>query len=301
MDKAGILTMVVVVLGMICCILAVRLFQYKSQIKRFTTRIGQRKNREVIRPVEVDIFDKDMVKLAVALNEYTDMQKELMLQLERDREKLKYVIAGISHDFRTPLTAAYGYLQMVKKSGELSERTLEYLGISMEKTLYLKELSDEFFEMSAIEANLGGVELTTVRLEKLLQEGILGQYDWIAQKGLQAEFEIPEQSVCIQSNEHYLKRMLENIFSNMRKYAQSFVRVELMVSENGVELVAANDTGSAEIEPEKVFEPFYRGKSRSLEGSGLGLYVVKCLADAMGYQVRSELKGNVFEIRLRFQ
>ncbi len=301
MDKSGILTMVVMVLGMICCILTVRLFQYKKQVRGFTARIRKRKSNEVSQPVDVDIFDKDMVELAVALNEYTDAKKELMLQLERDREKLKYVIAGISHDFRTPLTAAYGYLQMVKKSGELSDRSLEYLDISMEKTLYLKELSDEFFEMSAIEANLSGVELKQVHLEKLLQECILGQYDWIAQKGLQAEFEIPEQSVCIQSNEHYLKRMLENIFSNMRKYAQNYVSVKLEVGEKGVELIASNDIGCMEIEPEKVFEPFYRGKSRSLEGSGLGLYVVKCLAESMGYEVQATLLGKVFEIRLKIR
>ena len=53
----------------------------------------------------------------------TDEQKELTLQMERDRERLNYVIAGISHDFRTPLTASYGYMQMVKKSGELSENS----------------------------------------------------------------------------------------------------------------------------------------------------------------------------------
>ena len=301
MDKTQILTMMVIVLGMICCILAVRLFQYKKQIRSFTDRIRKRKSNEVSQPVEVDIFDKDMVALAVALNEYTDAKKELMLQLEQDRERLKYVIAGISHDFRTPLTAAYGYLQMVRKSGELSERSLEYLDISMGKTLYLKELSDEFFEMSAIEANLGGMELEQVHLEKLLQECILGQYDWIAERGLQTEFEIPEQRVCVCANEHYLKRMLENIFSNIRKYAQSFVGVQLVVDDKGVELITSNDIGNVEIEPEKVFEPFYRGKSRSLEGSGLGLYVVKCLAESMGYEVQSALKGKVFEIKVIFR
>ena len=300
MDKAGILTMVVIVLGVMCCILVVRLFQYKGQIKSFTTRIGRHKEQERIQPVEVDMFDKDIVKLAVALNAYTEVQKELTLQLERDREKLKYVIAGISHDFRTPLTAAYGYLQMVKKSGELSERSLEYLDISMEKTLYLKELSDEFFELSSIEANLSGVELEEVHLEKLVQECILEQYDWIAQKGLEAFFEIPEQSICIQANEHFLKRMLENIFSNMRKYAQGFISVKLEVHEKEVVLIASNDTGGMEIESKKVFEPFYRGKSRSQEGSGLGLYVVKCLGESMGYEVQAQVRGKVFEIRVLF-
>lgn len=301
MDKTEVLLFGILVLGVICCMLAVRLFQIKSQLRSFAQRIRKRKDREVTQPLNVDLFDKDIVELAVALNEYTDEQKELLLQLERDREKLKYVIAGISHDFRTPLTAAYGYLQMVKKSGELSERSLEHLDISMEKTLYLKELSDEFFEMSALEADMGGVELTQVPVDKLLQECLLGQYEWIERGKLRTQFDIPEQSICILSNEHYLKRILENIFSNMKKYAREFVGVKLVAVDGCVEIIASNDTGCVEIEQEKVFEPFYRGKSRHLEGSGLGLYVVKCLAEAMGYEVQATLKGEVFEIRLRMK
>ncbi|MBQ6697275.1 MAG: HAMP domain-containing histidine kinase [Lachnospiraceae bacterium] len=301
MDKTEVLFLGVLVLGVICCMLAVRLFQMKSQLRSFAQRIRKRKDREVTQPLNVELFDKDIVELAVALNEYTDEQKELLLRLERDREKLKYVIAGISHDFRTPLTAAYGYLQMVKKSGELSERSLEHLDISMEKTLYLKELSDEFFEMSALEADMGGVELTQVPVDKLLQECLLGQYEWIESRKLRTEFDIPEQSVCVLSNEHYLKRILENIFSNMKKYAREFVGVKLVAMDGCVEIIASNDTGCVEIEQEKVFEPFYRGKSRHLEGSGLGLYVVKCLAEAMGYEVHAALKGEIFEIRLRLK
>lgn len=301
MDKTEVLFLGVLVLGVICCMLAVRLFQMKSQLRSFAQRIRKRKDREVTQPLNVELFDKDIVELAVALNEYTDEQKELLLRLERDREKLKYVIAGISHDFRTPLTAAYGYLQMVKKSGELSERSLEHLDISMEKTLYLKELSDEFFEMSALEADMGGVELTQVPVDKLLQECLLGQYEWIESRKLRTEFDIPEQSVCVLSNEHYLKRILENIFSNMKKYAREFVGVKLVAMDGCVEIIASNDTGCVEIEQEKVFEPFYRGKSRHLEGSGLGLYVVKCLAETMGYEVQAALKGEIFEIRLRLK
>ena len=301
MDKTEVLFLGVLVLGVICCMLAVLHFQMKSQLRSFAQRIRKRKDREVTQPLNVELFDKDIVELAVALNEYTDEQKELLLQLERDREKLKYVIAGISHDFRTPLTAAYGYLQMVKKSGELSERSLEHLDISMEKTLYLKELSDEFFEMSALEADMGGVELTQVPVDKLLQECLLGQYEWIESRKLRTEFDIPEQSVCVLSNEHYLKRILENIFSNMKKYAREFVGVKLVAMDGCVEIIASNDTGCVEIEQEKVFEPFYRGKSRHLEGSGLGLYVVKCLAETMGYEVQAALKGEIFEIRLRLK
>ncbi|MBQ7775753.1 MAG: HAMP domain-containing histidine kinase [Lachnospiraceae bacterium] len=298
MDKTVLFMLGIIILVVICLVLAIRLFQYKKQIRGFTARIVKRQSQDVAQPVNVDIFDKDIVELAVALNEYTDYQKELTLQLERDREKLKHVIAGISHDFRTPLTSAYGYLQLIKKSGELSNKSEEYLDISMEKTLYLKKLSDEFFEMSAIEANLNGIELEKVHLDKLLQECILGQYDWISESGLRAEFDIPEQGAYVQSNEYYLKRIIENIFSNMRKYAETYISIKLHLNDEGICLIASNDTKCKDIIAHKVFEPFYRGESRSKEGSGLGLYVVKCLAVAMGHKASASLCGDVFEIVL---
>ena len=254
-------------LGLLCLVLFLRLFQYKKQIRSFTEKIKKRRSKEMACPLRVDMFEKEMVELAVALNEYTDEQKMLTLQIERDREKIKSVIAGISHDFRTPLTASYGYMQMVKKSGELSEKNIGYLDISLEKTLYLKELSDEFFEVSAIEANTKKIESETVHLDQLLQECILEQYDWIRERGIRTEFVLPEHGVYVQGNGYYLKRILDNKFSNVRKYAKAFVRVFLEETEEGVRLCIANDTGGEEISCDRVFEPFYRGESLSREGS----------------------------------
>lgn len=321
MDKMNLLVLAIVLLGVFCLGLFLRLFQYKRQLKSFRDRILKRRNKGITSPVEVDIFNREIVELAIALNEYTDEQKELTLQMERDRERLNYVIAGISHDFRTPLTASYGYMQMVKKSGELSEKSLEYLETALEKTRYLKELSDEFFEMSTMEAKLKNLEMEEVRLDKLVQECILGQYEWVERSDLKAEFQIPETSVYVQGNGYYLKRMIENLFSNFRKYAKTYLKVCLEVTEEGVKLIAENDMVSfgSDIQKEvvqgevlntitektdkeawceKVFEPFFRGKARDKEGSGLGLYVVKCLAVAMGYRVWAECEEERFRICL---
>lgn len=169
-------------------VLLVRLYQYKRQLRSFTKRINERKSANMNQPVTVEYFDKDILTLADALNEYTDMVKKQMLDLEQDRRQLKNVIAGISHDFRTPLTAAKGYMQMIDKNGVLDEKNQEYLTIAMDKTEYLKTLSDAFFEVSAIEANTEQVVMEPVHMTNFLSEQIMSQYDWIKKVVLMRPF-----------------------------------------------------------------------------------------------------------------
>lgn len=281
----------------IAAVLVMRILQYKWQLRSFTRRIKERKNTDMNQLVTVDYFDKDIVKLADSLNEYTDMVKQQTIQIEKDRRQLKSVIAGISHDFRTPLTAAKGYMQMIDKGGALDEKNREYLHIAIDKTNYLKTLSDAFFEVSAIEANEEPAMMEQVHLAKLLSEKILGQYDWIKGRGLITEFDIPDQDIIVNSNTEFLNRIFENLFSNAKKYAASRLIVKVTRSANQVVVSFENDTdNSGELDVNRVFDAFYRDRSRHSEGSGLGLYVVKCLADKTGHKVWAELRKNIFGV-----
>ncbi len=283
----------------LAAVLLVRLNQYKRQIRSFTKRINERKSADMNQPVTVDYFDKDVLALADALNEYTDMVKKQILSLEKDRRQIKNVIAGISHDFRTPLTAAKGYMQMIDKNGVLDEKNQEYLDIAMDKMEYLKTLSDAFFEVSAIEANTEQVIMEPVHLTNFMSEQIMSQYDWINESGLDADFYIPEQDIIVISNMQFLGRIFENLFSNARKYAVSKFSLNMKVEERQVMISMKNDMlHSDDFDTQKVFEAFYREASRHNEGTGLGLYVVKCLSDKLGHKVWAESDGEIFEICL---
>ncbi|MCM1498050.1 MAG: HAMP domain-containing histidine kinase [Clostridium sp.] len=274
-----------------------RLYQYKQQIRRFTVAVKKHTAGDYNRPVTVDYFNRDILGLADALNEYMDLQKSLIQQYAGDRRQLNNVIAGISHDFRTPLTAANGYLQFLGKNGNLSDEDREYLDIAMKKISYLKLLSDDFFEISALEAKGEDLEISSVHLGNFLSECILQQYDWMQQQGLQTDFSLPAEDVFLETNEHYLKRMVENLFSNVRKYVKSYVGLRAVCENEQVVLVMENDLkDGADFDVSRVFEPFYRGMARSNEGSGLGLYVVKCLAEQLGYRVQAQYAEGMFRL-----
>lgn len=298
-------------------ILAVRLHQYKRQIKIFAEKTGARVEFDMNAPVSVDYFSKKITDLANALNAYTDKAKKYNLDLVKEQQRLKNVMAGISHDFRTPLTAARGYLQLLDKKGAIGTDERKYYNIIIEKMDYLAMLSDAFFSVSKIEAGGEDIELHRVNITNLLTETLLGQYPWIEENGIRLTADIPEQDIYVMSNEDCLMRIFNNIFSNARKYAETSLSISLKQADpedknntsdknnkynkNNYILTFENDMELRdEIDSGRVLEAFYRGSSRTSEGSGLGLYIVDQLATRMNHKVEVEINKNIFKIILIF-
>ena len=283
----------------LAAVLFVRILQYKRQMRIFAEKLNRRLKEEVDQSIHVEYFDKDILALANALNHYSDNIREKNLELERDRTRLKNVIAGISHDFRTPLTSAKGYLQLMKKSGNISGKDAEYLDIALSKTDYLRVLSDAFFEVSSADAKDDEIEIAEFDVTRLLTSLCLEQYEWIRESGIKVSFDIPETELMVKSNETMLGRIFSNFFSNARKYASTFLNVRLMETDRGIIVEFENDAEQIEdVDVSLVFDAFYRGASRSKEGAGLGLYIVKSLADKLGHEVDARVSDSRFVIRL---
>ncbi|MBE6840227.1 MAG: HAMP domain-containing histidine kinase [Ruminococcus sp.] len=289
-----VMIVVIVCLFVLFFVFFLKYIILKRQIKSFGRQVESRKDVEYGSPIKVDNFDRDIVDLAVKLNEHTDIQRILDVEYKRSREQLNNVISGISHDFRTPLTAALGYLQMIEKSGELTEKNAEYLEIALQKNAYLKELSDEFFELSKLENGQENVTLESINLSNLISDFVMEQYGWMQEREITPDFEISD-GIVIESNLNYVMRITENLFSNAQKYTLKNLGVSVSKNESGVVFSVFNDTEeSIDIDITRVFEPFYKPVSRNKSGSGLGLYVVKCLSDKLGIEAKAEFDKNGF-------
>lgn len=293
-----ILVVVCICFLILLVIFVAKYVSLKRNICHFTQELEYLKDDNYRQPVKIDDFDKDLAKLAVRINEHTQMRQQIRNEYEQSKKRFGTIISGISHDFRTPLTASLGYLQMMEKSGELSPSNAEYLSIVKQKNRYLKELSDEFFEMTKLQKDEEECELEAVNLSNVLTEMLLEQHTWIEKRGIETEFDIAE-GIVIQSNLHYLARMINNMFSNAQKYSEERFEVTLKREEEQIVLRVCNRFATGvTIDVNRVFEPFYRMDSRTENGSGLGLYVVKLLADKLGWKVAAEIKNGIFSIIL---
>jgi signal transduction histidine kinase len=141
---------------------------YKKQIRSFTKQLRFFRKEKKDGLISVESFGRDYIDLAKELQQFVDEEQELIEQSEKDRQSVKHMVAGISHDFRTPLTSAMGYIQLAEKDETVSEKTAASLRKAYDKTKYLKELSDEFFALSVME-NRSEEELTELSFKKLFE------------------------------------------------------------------------------------------------------------------------------------
>lgn len=270
---------------------------YKKQIKNISQEVHKLTHDEYSQPIKTNYFTKDMTELVNSLNEHIKYEKELTISYYNDKKELSNIISGISHDFRTPLTASLGYLQLLKKNGQFTKEQSEFLDIITDKNIYLKELADDFFEIS--KKNDDELTLKELDLSKLLTELTLQQYSWIENASIKANIDI-ENGICAVSDTHSLKRIIDNLFSNCKKYVKSSISVSLKRAEERAVITISNDLeNDNQIDADKIFLPFYRGASRSKEGSGLGLYICKALCDRMDAEITASINNNIISITLK--
>ena len=331
MNSNLLLTLGLVAVSITAFIFIRKYFMMKSELNNFKNQIHQIRTTDREQPILVASFGASSVELANEINALIQDLTTLAREAAENEKKMRIVMAGVSHDFRTPLTAADGYLQMIDKTLEgcrivanemkiyddkkpsgsneetdkvkrdvcVQEQELrEYLRIVNEKVSYLKKLSDEFFEVTYIDAS-EKIKLAPVRFDTVLSDVLLSAYSVIDEKNLLMKMDIPEEKLLISADEHYLKRILENLFSNAEKYAVSFIAVDVKRENGAVRLSVKNDlSGNFAPDTDHIFEPFYRAKGRSGPGSGLGLYVCKELADFMSFEIEGYTEDDIFCIEL---
>ena len=192
------------------------------------------------------------------------------LKSERFKTEL---ITNVSHDIKTPLTSIINYVDLLKKEGLTSNNSKEYLQIIDQKSQKLKKLTEDLIEVS--KATSGNIKLNIEKLDaKELIKQFLGEYrDKFNNKGLDVYTKIPDEDVFIKADGKYISRVLDNLFSNISKYALDNTRVYIDIIKKGQNAVIELKNISKEklnISKEELMQRFVRGdSSRNTEGSGL--------------------------------
>lgn len=222
-------------------------------------------------------------RIVIALSDITDMEN--LTRVKKD------LIVNASHELRTPLAAIKGFAEMLE--GEVEEKSKPHIGIILRNTERLIRILDNILILSEPEEPATRLEIEPVNLA-ILMKNVLKMFEpRLRKKGLSLSFDVEPGLPVIQADPFRLEQMAINLLDNAVKYTErGGVRVSLGKTEEGL-FVEVEDTGVGIPEEAlpRIFERFYvvdKSRSKKLEGSGLGLSIVKHIVNLHGGRIEVE-------------
>lgn len=214
---------------------------------------------------------------------FDHMRQEITKARACEREAIennKTVIATLSHDIKTPIASIRAYAEGLEANLDTSpEKRQNYITILIRKCDEVTRLTNDLFLHSL--SDLDKLKITPVEFElcSYMQNAIAE----IAADQKDVIFHIPAFTTLVDADQNRLLQITENLINNARKYAGTPIDVSLTQADDTV-AIRFRDYGSGipDTDMPFIFDKFYRGKNCGNEpGSGLGLYIVKYIAEQM--------------------
>ena len=212
------------------------------------------------------------------------------------------LITNVSHDLKTPLTAIITYVKLLQEPGVTEEQRKEYLETLDRKSLRLKALIEDLFEVSKANSQNITLDIRDVDIVSMVKQVEFEMEDKLADTGLEVRMNLPEEKIIVPLDSQKTFRIFENLFGNITKYALPGTRVYVngFTAKDEVTIILKNITAQElSVSGEELTERFVRGDaSRNTEGSGLGLAIAKSFTEIQGGKFRIELDGDLFKVVL---
>lgn len=253
---------------------------------------------EIPSPFENEYLDKITV-----LMEDFKVRDRLRLEENFRSERFKVdLITNISHDLKTPLTSIINYADLLSKKEVLDDEAKNFVSILKRNSTRLKDLIvDLVFASKTSTGNLS-IEKSLVELNEMILQ-IYGDYDSLFEKrDLEFSYKSASDEILIYTDVNLFVRIVENLFSNAAKHARPGTRVlaGVIERESTIEFYVKNIVDEKlNMNSDELFEELLKAdRSRHSEGSGLGLNIVKNLAELLGGEVKVSIHGQWFEVHV---
>ncbi len=268
-----------------------------KSFNRIKEGVEQIKNGDFHHRIEVD-GKGEFSRLAENINSITDgLKKSVDNEIKSERLKTE-LITNVSHDIRTPLTSIITYVDLLKIEKD-PQLIAEYIDVLDQKSKRLKHLTDDLFEAAKASSGSMPVQLERIDIVSLLKQGIGEMGEKIEASSLNFKLAHPTEKVYVKADGKLLWRSIENLFSNIFKYALPASRVYIDVEDLGNELLVTFKNISAyelNISVDELMERFTRGdESRSSQGSGLGLSIAESLIHIQHGKFLVQVDGDLFK------
>lgn len=292
---------IIIILIIVIIILLTYLFLYHNEVKHISKEIDNIKDLDSNTLIHSKYNLKNINNLIYKINNLLTESKNIKIDYGNKNKSLMKMMTNISHDLRTPLTSALGYIDIILKS-DLSEEEKKKDLITIEKRLRrLEELISSFFEFSKIISTNKLPTLEKINLTSILEESVIVFYDDYKKNNRKILLDCNQRKIIINSNKMLLTRIFENLIGNAYKHSNSdlIIKVEKL---NKVKIIFSNELLDNDVDIDRIFDEFYTlDISRTKEGTGLGLAIAKEFTKQLNGNIYAEKHNNQLKIIIELQ
>ena len=255
-------------------------------------------------PIDTRYLIGDFKRYGQELNDVQGgLEQAVQEQMKAEHLKTE-LITNVSHDIKTPLTSIVNYVDLLKKEDMPSSAAREYIAVLDRQSHRLKKLTEDLVEASKASSGALNVELQPTDVNVLLSQ-IEGEYqERLAACHLTLVTQPPAPGTMIQADSRLLSRVMDNLVSNVCKYAMENTRVYVTAAvRDGQAVISFKNVSRDElnISPDELMERFVRGDaSRHSEGSGLGLSIARSLVQLQGGTFALSIDADLFRADIVF-
>nr|WP_300827974.1 HAMP domain-containing sensor histidine kinase [uncultured Oscillibacter sp.] len=270
-----------------------RLWAYRAQLLEMARVLEETPPESNLR-LTVRTFGMAPRRLCRAVNQRLEEGRQLRLETQKREQELKYTMTCISHDIRTPLAGAMGYLQLLEED---PERQTEYLDIVRERLEKLEELLEELFLYTRLQGGSLPLECETTAALPPLWDALAEFYPQLEAAGVEPKLRFDREDMTVWASPEALGRVYRNLIANALRHGGG----GLTISGQDQTISFSNELPPGpRPDPERLFDRFYQSSpDRAAGGAGLGLSIVRELMERMGGQASAQIMGNELQISLR--
>lgn len=236
-------------------------------------------------------------RLIQAINRQFDESADQAIKMRQEESDLLEGLTNLSHDIRTPLAGAKGYVQLAFEEVDQQEAE-RFLLLAQTRLDAMRVMLDQLFDYMRTIGSHEEFEAESVDGIAVLSSVLAGHYPTFAKMGWEPSLDLQHETLQVQANPEALRRIFDNIVANMLAHGAG----DVCVRQAGSTLTFSNRLKpDDEPNPDLVLKRFYRSDAaRSTAGAGLGLAVVKELCAVMDIGIEVAAQNETFAVVLSF-
>ena len=282
-----------------------RIITFFKEYSKIEKKIEEVRDGNNQRPLDIDEFSSEFKNVATAINNISEgIENAVQERIKSERLKAE-LITNVSHDIKTPLTSIINYTDLLKNEKIDNKKANEYIEILYSKSQRLKRLTEDLIEASKIQTGNVSLKKEKINVIELIRQAIGEFEDKFSKKGLNTIIDCKQNEIFIFADSRYMYRIIENLFSNISKYAleNSRVYIDIDIYGDDVNIAIKNiSKDKLNISADELMQRFVRGESsRTTEGSGLGISIAQNLTTLQDGKFDLVLDGDLFKVRMSFK